>query len=97
MRAFHDFGMPLINIEESDFAEEGTQYVMGVAPVSLDFLTSIYPLDFDSCWNKRVIDDVDGIPVNYLEYEDLVVTKQHVDRDEDRADLRKLKRFGKPS
>jgi len=90
MTAFRAFGMPLIDIDESDFAVEGTQYVMGVAPVMLDFLTTIQPLTFAKCWEARTKDEVDGVPVTYLGKEDLILAKRFANRDQDRTDLSKL-------
>jgi hypothetical protein len=89
--AFRQFGLPLVDIEEGDFAVAGTQYMMGVPPVALDFLTSIGGLDFADCWKRRVRDDIDGIPVAYLGRDDLVASKEETNRPQDRADLRKLK------
>ncbi len=88
--AFQQFGLPLIDIEESDFAAEGTQYMIGVPPVALDFLTSLGELNFDKCWEHRVIDDIDGIPVAYLGRGELIESKRIAGRLQDQADLRKL-------
>lgn len=52
-KAFAEFGIPLIEMTESDLATEGTQFVLGVAPVMLDFLTSVPPLTFDHCWKRK--------------------------------------------
>lgn len=43
VRAFAEFGIPLIDITEKDLATEGTQFVLGVAPVMLDFLPEFLP------------------------------------------------------
>jgi hypothetical protein len=94
MVAFQQFGLPLIDIEEADFAVGGTQYMIGVPPVALDFLTSIGDLDFAACWKQRVRDDIDGIPVAYLGRDDLIKSKESTNRDQDCADLRKLKGLG---
>ena len=45
MIAFQQFGIPLINIQESDFAKQGTQYMIGIPPSAIDFLTSIPGLE----------------------------------------------------
>lgn len=94
MVAFRAFGLPLIDIEESDFAEPGTQYMIGVPPVALDFLTSIGDLDFEACWSRRIVDDIDAIPVNYLGRDDLIESKRVAGRDQDRVDLGKLEGAG---
>lgn len=91
MAAFRQFGLPLVEIEEADFAVPGTQYMIGVPPVAIDFLTSIGEFNFEACWNRRVPDDIDGTPVAYLGRDDLVASKEITRRDQDLADLRKLK------
>lgn len=90
MAAFKQFGLPLIDIKEEDFATEGTQYMIGVPPVSLDFLTSLGGLKFSPCWENRVRDDIDGIPVAYLGKGDLIKSKETAGRPQDLADVRKL-------
>ena len=91
MKAFVQFGIPLIDIEESDFAKPGTQYMIGVPPVAIDFLTSIPGLEFEECWSNRVEDDIDGVPVSYLGKDDLITAKEAAGRDKDREDVHNLK------
>lgn len=91
MKAFLQFGLPLIDIEESDFAKPKTQYMIGVPPTAIDFLTSIPGLVFEKCWENRVEDDIDGVPVNYLGKPDLITSKESAGRDKDREDLRNLR------
>ena len=66
MKAFVDFGMPLIDVTPSDFANESLQDMIGRAPVLFDFLTSLPGLTFISCWDDRVIDEAEGFSINYL-------------------------------
>ncbi len=94
MRAFQIFGLPLIDIDESDFASEGTQYVIGLPPSAIDFLTSLGPLSFPDCWEKRVTDEVEGTAIHYLGKEDLIDAKRAAGRPEDLADIRNLKMLG---
>ncbi len=90
MNAFSEFGMMLVDIEECDFAKEGTQYFVGVPPVALDFLTTIEPLDFDASWEQRDIGQMNEVKVNYIGKSDLIESKKAADRDTDRADIRSL-------
>lgn len=53
MRAFRRFGLPLIGLEEADFAEPGTQFSVGVPPCEIDLLTSLPGLEFPPCWANR--------------------------------------------
>lgn len=90
MHAFSIFGIPLINVSEEDFAVEGTQYVIGMPPTSIDFLTTLPDLAFEDCWKNRGVDTVAGTEIPYLGKGDLIASKRRADRPEDRIDLRNL-------
>lgn len=92
MRAFHRFGLPLIGLEESDFAEPGTQFSVGVPPCEIDLLTSLPGLEFSSCWANREHSDEEGIQIPYLGKTDLVNAKRIAGRPQDLADLDELQR-----
>lgn len=92
MRAFQSFGLPLVGLEESDFAEPGTQFSVGVPPCEIDLLTTIPGLEFSSCWENRVTSEEDGIVVPYLGKADLVEAKRTAGRPQDLADLEELQR-----
>ncbi|MEM9480267.1 MAG: nucleotidyltransferase [Verrucomicrobiota bacterium] len=90
IQAFLDFGLPLVDIEESDFAKEGTQYMIGVPPVAFDFLTTVPGIEFDACWERRVQDEIEGVNVSFVAKTDLITAKETSGRDIDRSDLRNL-------
>lgn len=92
--AFGDFGLPLIDVTEADFATESFQYMIGRAPVLFDFLTSLPPLKFAYCWKHRETDNEDGIPIHYLPKSELIRAKQAAGRVVDLADLEELRRAG---
>ncbi len=92
MCAFHRFGLPLIGLTESDFAEPSTQFSIGVPPCEIDLLTSIPGLEFPPCWNNRELSDEEGIPVPYLSKTDLITAKKTAGRPQDLADLEELQR-----
>jgi hypothetical protein len=93
-KAFREFGIPLIEITESDLAQPGTQFMLGRSPVMLDFLTTIEPLDFSCCWSRRKIVRHDFGRVNYLHKSDLITAKRHAGRPQDLADLSSLDEAG---
>lgn len=94
-KAFAEFGIPLIEITESDLATEGTQFVLGVAPVMLDFLTSVPPLAFADCWKRRKRVKSGPDTHCYLALDDLCIAKKHAARIQDLADLQELARSKK--
>jgi hypothetical protein len=94
MRAFGEFGMPLIDVTPDDFAQESFQYMVGRAPVLFDFLTSLPKMQFASCWNKRVTDEDEGFPIHFLGRSDLIEAKEQAGRPQDLADLDEIRRAG---
>lgn len=92
MRAFGEFGMPLIDVTPDDFAQESFQYMVGRAPVLFDFLTSLPTLRFATCWKKRVTDEAEGFPIHFLSRNDLICAKKQAGRPQDLADLDEMRR-----
>ncbi len=85
--------MPLIEVTQEDFEEGGLQYVVGVSPCQIDFLTSLLGIsDFDDAWANRSTKIADGIPVHHLGKNDLVTAKKLAGRPQDLADLDELRR-----
>ncbi|MGL4399178.1 MAG: nucleotidyltransferase [Luteolibacter sp.] len=92
-KAFYQFGLPLVEVTQDDFAHEGLQYVVGVSPCQIDFLTSLPGFaNFDSAWKSAEIASVDGIPIHYLGKSDLIHAKQTAGRLQDLADIDELRR-----
>jgi len=92
MAAFHEFGMPLIDVTPDDFAQESFQYMIGRAPVLFDFLTSLPKLRFVTCWKNHVIDHEEGFPVHFLGIKELIKAKKQAGRPQDLADLDEIRR-----
>ncbi len=65
-QALQEFGAPLVDMTEKDFAYEGYFYQMGRPPVRVDILMSVSGLTFDKAWNNRVETEIDGIIVPFI-------------------------------
>ena len=92
LRAFAEFGMPLIDVTPADFAMEGFQYMVGRSPVLFDFLTSLPGLSFAACWRSRLTDGVEGFPIHYLSKRSLIKAKKMAGRPQDLSDLDEIRR-----
>ncbi len=90
--ALREFGIPLIEVTESDFAQEGLQFAVGMPPSQLDFLTTVPGLAFGDCWPSRNLAEIDGILVSYLSKPALIIAKKTAGRAQDIADLEELER-----
>ena len=92
MRAFLQFGIPMIGVTEADFAQPGTQFNLGVPPCAVDLLTTIPGLEFEAAWANRVISEENDFPIYYLGKADLIKAKKKAGRPQDLADLDELRR-----
>lgn len=91
--AFRSFGIPLIEVSEEDLSHEGLQYMVGLPPNAIDFLTSIKGLTFEAAWaNKRVFETRHGKLI-YLSPSDLVASKRATGRLQDLADVEEILRI----
>lgn len=92
-RAFHRFGLPLIEVTREDFAGPGLQYAVGVSPCQIDFLTSLPGAgDFETAWHNRATGEGGGFPIHFLGKDELVECKTVAGRPQDLADLDELRR-----
>lgn len=95
-RAFRRFGIPLVEVTQDDFAHEGLQYVIGVPPCQVDFLTSLPGApDFVTAWNSRATATGEGISIHFLGKADLIAAKQTAGRLRDLADIEEIHRIDK--
>lgn len=85
-KSLHEFGAPLANLTEADFAEEGYFYQMGVLPVRVDILMGIPGLKFKEAWEQRVEVDFDDLSVFFIARQDLITSKRASGRPQDLID-----------
>jgi hypothetical protein len=69
------------------FNEVGKMVSFGREPVAIDILTRPAGVEFDACFDRRVMANWDGIDVPLISLADLKVNKIASGRDKDRADL----------
>ncbi|WP_424964406.1 nucleotidyltransferase [Ekhidna sp.] len=62
---------------------------------NFDFLPNLvafYQKDFQKCYQKREIGEIDGVQINIISKEDLLLDKEKLGRDKDLADIENLKK-----
>jgi len=87
--ALKDFGAPLEDVTESDFASEGF-FQMGRPPVRIDILMTIEGVEFGEAWPNRKEGDFASVPVNFIGPEDLVANKTVSARPQDILDINSM-------
>ncbi len=85
-----EFGFDLPELSQNLFLQEKQIIRMGVPPVKLEISTSISGVEFDACYEKRIVAELDGVEVNLIGLNDLKVNKKASGRSKDITDLENL-------
>lgn len=87
------FGFESLGLTEEDFLDSENIIQLGYPPNRIDLLTDLSGVDFETCFSKKVIADFEGLPMNFISIDDLIINKEATKRTQDLADAEKLKKF----
>jgi hypothetical protein len=90
LRALAAFGAPLDQIAETDLAQPGVVFQMGIAPVRIDVLTHVSGVEFSAAWNRRIQAPFGPVTVDVIGRDDFVANKRAAGRAKDLGDLEAL-------
>ena len=90
IKALDQFGFASLGLQEGDFAIPDQIIQLGYPPNRIDVITTAPGVDFDTCYTARIQTEVDGIPVNFIDLENLKRNKKAVGRHQDLADIESL-------
>lgn len=85
-----DFGFPESAVPLELFEEKGRIIRMGVPPMRLEILNTISGVTFEECYERRTIQVVEDIHVNFINLDDLKKNKAASGRTKDLNDLEHL-------
>jgi hypothetical protein len=91
-RALTKFGFAESTIPEPMFTSEQTILRMGVPPNQLELLSEIAGLTFRECVARAQSSEIDGVPVQVIDYDDLKRNKLATGRAGDRVDVERLEK-----
>jgi predicted nucleotidyltransferase len=86
-----DFGFNIPGLTESLFEQKDKVIRMGNPPLRIEILTSISGIDFEKSYQNRKIEQIEGIPVNFIGFQDLIKNKKASGRHKDLDDVEHLK------
>jgi predicted nucleotidyltransferase len=86
VEALQEFGFGSLDITPADFQADDRVIQLGRAPNRIDLLTRLYGVEFAAAWDRRVMADLDGIPVWMISRQDLITNKRATGRTQDKAD-----------
>lgn len=90
--ALQEFGAPLKDLTPADFMQAGYFYQMGSPPFRLDIMMSIPGVIFEAAWTNREEARIEGVVIPFISKSDLIKTKEASGRDQDRLDVKKLRK-----
>ena len=90
VNALDQFGFASLGLKEADFLEADQIIQLGYPPSRIDILTTLSGVEFSECYSSRVIVEMDGVSVNFIDLENLIRNKKAVGRHQDLADVENL-------
>jgi hypothetical protein len=85
-----DFGLESLGLRETDFAESGNVIQLGQPPFRIDLITQPDGVDFEECFQRRIVVEYDGVTLPVIGLEDFKRNKQASGRPKDLFDLASL-------
>ena len=90
VRALEQFGFGSLGLEAKDFLEADTIIQLGYPPRRIDLITTLSGVDFNQCFATKVVVEMGGIPINFIDLENLKKNKRATGRAQDIADIENL-------
>lgn len=90
IKVLKEFGFDTPQLSKDLFLEENKILRMGVAPMRIEILTSISGVNFEECYQQKVVDEIDGIQVDIINLEQLKINKKASGRHKDLDDFENL-------
>jgi len=88
--ALNEFGFDTPQLSKELFLKENSIVRMGIAPMRIEILTTISGVNFEECFQQRVVDEIDGIEVNIISLKQLKINKKASGRHKDLDDFENL-------
>ena len=92
VEVFNRFGLTQPEINAALFMDPGKILRIGSEPMRLEVLNKISGVSFEECYRNRKTVRVDGVPVNFVGYAELLKNKRSAGREKDLADAFELQK-----
>lgn len=72
------------------FQETGKILRMGIPPMRIEVMNHIDGVEFDACYSRKIVDELDGVKIHLIGKEDLRINKKASARYKDLDDVEHL-------
>lgn len=90
VKALDQFGFGSLGLQAADFLEPDQIVQFGNPPSRIEIFNSLPGVDFATCYPLHVQVEVDGVPVDFIDLDNLKKNKRAAGRLQDLADLENL-------
>lgn len=90
VNALDAFGFGSLGLKAADFLEPDQVIQLGYPPNRIDILMTPKGVDFATCYEQRVLVDIDGTTCSFIALENLLKNKRATGRHQDLADVENL-------
>lgn len=90
LTSIHEFGFTSYDLTEKDFTKEYGIVQLGYPPLRIDIINNLDGVNFEECFQKKSIIEIDDLPVNFISLEDLIINKKTTARPRDIDDVENL-------
>ena len=90
VNALDQFGFGSLGLKEADFLVPDQIIQLGYPPNRIDLMSTLPGVDFSTCYSSRIQIEVDEVPVNFINLDNLKKNKKASSRHQDLADLENL-------
>lgn len=95
VQVINDFGLGSLKLTREDFLKKNFVTQLGYEPLRIDILNEMDGVSFSVAWqNKRAV-VYEGVEINFIGYNELLVLKQLAGRSQDLTDIKKLEERNK--
>ena len=92
LKAIEDFGLGMLGLEADDLLNPDNVIQMGYEPNRIDLITQLEGLEFEECFELRVETSFEGVPINFIDLDNLIKSKRLSGRMQDFVDADKLEK-----
>ena len=90
IKALDQFGFGSLEVKEAEFTIPDQMLQLGHPPGRIDILTTLPGVEFSECYVARMVVEIDGVYVNFIDLDNLKKNKRATGRHQDLADLENL-------